>query len=60
MISPKEIRHHKNISSRKMPSSGMWRREDLVLTDVSEERIASIFRAEKFASEEPALEVDAD
>jgi hypothetical protein len=28
----------------KMPSSGMWRRVDILLTDVSEERIASIFR----------------
>jgi hypothetical protein len=38
-----------------MPSSGMWRRVDLVnWTDVSEERIASIFRVEKSASEEPA------
>jgi hypothetical protein len=26
-----------------MPSSGMWRRVDILLTDVSEERIASIF-----------------
>jgi hypothetical protein len=25
----------------------MWRRVDIVLTDVSEERIASIFRVEK-------------
>jgi hypothetical protein len=32
----------------------MWRRVDLVLTEVSEERIASIFRVEKSASEEPA------
>jgi hypothetical protein len=32
----------------------MWRR-DLVWTDVSEERIAFIFRVEKSASEEPAL-----
>jgi hypothetical protein len=33
----------------------LWRREDLVdRTDVSEERIASIFRVEKSASEEPA------
>jgi hypothetical protein len=32
----------------------MWRRVDLVWTDVSEERIASIFRVEKSASEEPA------
>jgi hypothetical protein len=36
-----------------MPSSGMWRRVDLVLTDVSEERIAYMFRVEKSASEEP-------
>jgi hypothetical protein len=32
----------------------MWRRVDLVWTDVSEVRIASIFRVEKSASEEPA------
>jgi hypothetical protein len=36
----------------------MWRRVDIVLTDVLEERIASIFRVEekrrKSASEEPA------
>jgi hypothetical protein len=32
----------------------MWRRVDLVWTDVSEERIASIFRVETSASEEPA------
>jgi hypothetical protein len=31
----------------------MWRRVDIVLTDVSEERIASIFRIEKSTSEEP-------
>jgi hypothetical protein len=31
----------------------MWRRVDLVWTDVSEERIASVFRVEKCASEEP-------
>jgi hypothetical protein len=31
----------------------MWRRVDLVWTHVSEERIASIFRVEKSASEEP-------
>jgi hypothetical protein len=35
-------------------SSGMWRCIDPGLTDVSEERIASIFRVEKFASGEPA------
>jgi hypothetical protein len=33
--------------------SGTWRCVDLELTDVSEERIASIFRVEKSASEEP-------
>jgi hypothetical protein len=32
----------------------MWRRVDLVWPDVSEERIASIFRVENTASEEPA------
>jgi hypothetical protein len=32
----------------------MWHCVDLVWTDVSEKRIASIFRVEKFASEEPA------
>jgi hypothetical protein len=37
-----------------MPSSGVWRRVDLVWTDVSEKHIASIFRVEKSASEEPA------
>jgi hypothetical protein len=32
----------------------MWRCVDLALTDVSEERIAYIFRVEKSASGEPA------
>jgi hypothetical protein len=32
----------------------MWRRVDIVLTDIADERIASIFKAEKSASEEPA------
>jgi hypothetical protein len=32
----------------------MWRRVDLVWSDVSEERISSIFRIEKSASEGPA------
>jgi hypothetical protein len=32
----------------------MWRRVDLVWTDVSEGRTASIFRVEKSANEEPA------
>jgi hypothetical protein len=36
-----------------MSPSGMWRCVGLVLTDVSEECIASIFRVEKSASEEP-------
>jgi hypothetical protein len=31
----------------------MWRRVDIVWTEVSEERIASIFRVEKSASEKP-------
>jgi hypothetical protein len=34
--------------------SVMWRHVVHVLTDVSEERIASIFRVQKSASEEPA------
>jgi hypothetical protein len=45
---------------RKIPSSGMWRRVDLVWTDVSEERIASIFRVEKSVSEEPEWASGAD
>jgi hypothetical protein len=32
----------------RMPSSGIWRRLDLVWTDISEEHIASIFRVEKY------------
>jgi hypothetical protein len=32
----------------------MWRRVDLVWTDVSEEYIAFIFRVQKYANEEPA------
>jgi hypothetical protein len=32
----------------------MWRRVVLLLTDVSEEHIATIFRVEKSASDEPA------
>jgi hypothetical protein len=38
----------------RMLSSWVGRHGDLVWTDVSEENIASIFRVEKFASEEPA------
>jgi hypothetical protein len=37
----------------RMPPSGMWHRVDLVWPDVLEERIASIFKVEKSASEEP-------
>jgi hypothetical protein len=44
----------KKFSERwRMPSSGMWRRVDIVWTNVSEERIVSIFRVEKSASEVP-------
>jgi hypothetical protein len=32
---------------RRKQSSGMWLRVDIVLTDVSEERIASIFKVEE-------------
>jgi hypothetical protein len=35
-----------NVQGNKQ-SSGMWRRIDIVLTDVSEEHIASIFRVEE-------------
>jgi membrane-bound ClpP family serine protease len=35
---------------RRMSSSAMWRRVDLLSTDVSEERLASIFMIEKSAS----------
>jgi hypothetical protein len=38
-----------------MSSSGMWRCVDPSFTDVSEERIASIFRVNKSASGKPAL-----
>jgi hypothetical protein len=36
----------KSFYSQRMPPPGMWRRVDLVWTDASEERIASIFRVE--------------
>jgi hypothetical protein len=36
-----------------IPSAGMWCRVDILLTDVSEERIASIFKVEKSASDAP-------
>jgi hypothetical protein len=34
-----------------MPSSGLWRCVHIVRTDVLEERVASIFVVEKYASE---------
>jgi hypothetical protein len=40
-----------------MPSLGMWRRVDLVRTDVSEERVASIFRVEKITERGKGLDV---
>jgi hypothetical protein len=36
-----------NKHNSRMPSSAMWRRVGILLTDVSEERIASIFRVEE-------------
>jgi hypothetical protein len=43
------------LNKKRMPSSGVWRRVEVVdLTDVSEDRIASIFRVGKSASEETA------
>jgi hypothetical protein len=47
-----------NIQNSWMPSSGMWRRVNLVWTDFSEESNASIFRVEKSAIGEPTWEVD--
>jgi hypothetical protein len=49
-----QTRHVKKTTLRRISSSGTWRRVGLVWTDVSEERIASIFRVEKSASKEPA------
>jgi hypothetical protein len=37
-----------------MPSPGLWRHVDLMWTDVSDERTASIFSVEKSASDVPA------
>jgi hypothetical protein len=48
-----DILHYLQMEYCRMWPSGMLSCVDLVLTDVSEERIASIFRVEKFASEEP-------
>jgi hypothetical protein len=47
---PRADRQYKS----RMSSSGMWRCVDLASTDVSEERITSIFRPENSASGEPA------
>jgi hypothetical protein len=43
-----------------MPSSGMWHRVDLMWTDVSEERIASIFRVENPRARNQREQVAAD
>jgi hypothetical protein len=40
------IRLQRTTNNKKIPYSGMWRRVGLVRTDVSEERVASIFRVE--------------
>jgi hypothetical protein len=42
----KQMENYKQGRKRRKQSSGMWDRVDMVLTDVSEERIASIFRVE--------------
>jgi hypothetical protein len=42
------------LNKLQIKNSWMWRRVDLVWTDVSEERIASIFRIEESAREQPA------
>jgi hypothetical protein len=42
----------KKCFASRTPSSGMWRQVGHVKIDVSEEYIASIFRVDKFASEE--------
>jgi hypothetical protein len=41
------IKQLNNIERWRKQSSGIWRRVDIVLTDVLEERIASIFRVEE-------------
>jgi hypothetical protein len=48
----KQINFLKYLWVRRMPSPGMWCRVDLTWTDVSEERVASIFRVENSASDE--------
>jgi hypothetical protein len=40
-----------------MPSSGLWRRVALVRTDVSEERVASIFRVDRISELETAFAI---
>jgi hypothetical protein len=52
----RDVKQNKFLYTGRKQSSGMWRRVDIVLTDVSDERIASIFRVEekKSASKEPA------
>jgi hypothetical protein len=48
LVSPTAATYTNYCGQRRMPSCGMWCRVDLVnWTDVSEERMASIFRVEK-------------
>jgi hypothetical protein len=44
-------------SLRRAPSFGMWRRAGLVRTDISEERIASIFRLGRIRERGAALQL---
>jgi hypothetical protein len=57
ILSDMLLSHLRNLTACwRMPSSGSWRRVNVVdWTDVSEDRITSIFRVEKSASEEPAV-----
>jgi hypothetical protein len=51
---PKKNKRREVILFWRMASCGMWRRVDIVWTDVSEDFIASIFRVEKSASKKLA------
>jgi hypothetical protein len=48
-ISGTSIEHCGIIISWRVPSSAMWRRVDLVRTDVSEERVASIIKVKRIS-----------
>jgi hypothetical protein len=41
-----------------VPSSGMWRRLGVVRTDVSEERVVTIFRVERISELRTTLAVN--